>query len=147
MKDRSSRTASARDARSSPGAGARRRPPKYSRLIAANIGREVVRRAARIVRDAARAFAADSRDMPARGMRERKLPIEIAQLAGHAPAIHLPQQNGRGGLNHRDRSIAQNVGKSHARNVVPQAQGVREIGVGIQAPRGNAAGVPGIPGA
>ncbi len=82
--------------------------------------------------DAARAFAADSRDVPPRGMRQRELAVEIAHFAGHAEAVHLPEQNGRGGFDDAHRRIAQDVGKAHARNVVPQAQRVRQIRIGIQ---------------
>ncbi len=46
-------------------------------------------RATRIVHDAARAFAPDSRDMTSRGMRECEL--EIAQFGRQPPAIHLRQ--------------------------------------------------------
>ena len=97
--------------------------------------------------DAPRALAADARDVPPRGVRQRELAIEIAQLAGHAAAIHLPEQNRRGGLDHRHRRLAQNIGKPHIGHVLPQAQRVREIGVRDTAPLEIAAAGPGIPGA
>jgi len=56
-----------------------------------------------------RAFAADARDVPARGMRQRKLAIDVAQLNGHSKAVHLAKQNCSSGFNHRHGSVAQDV--------------------------------------
>jgi len=54
-------------------------------------------------------FAADTRDMTASGMRERELTVEVAQPRRQPPSIHLRQQNGRGSLDHRYGSVAQNI--------------------------------------
>src|SRR5579872_2879433 len=93
---------------------------------------QIVRHARGIVPDAPGALAANARDVPARGMRQRELPIQIAQFVRYAAAVHLPQQKCRGSLDHRHRRFLQNIGKPHVRDVPPQTQSVRKIGVRVQ---------------
>jgi hypothetical protein len=56
--------------------------------------------------DAACALAAHTRNMLARGMCQRELAIESPQIARYVAAIHLPEQNGRSGLDHRHWGVA-----------------------------------------
>ena len=91
-----------------------------------------MRRTLWMVRDAPRALAADARDVPPRRVRQCELAIDGPQFARHAAAIHLPEQNRGCRFNYRHGGLAQNIGEPHQGYVLPQAQRVREIGVGIQ---------------
>ena len=65
-------------------------------------------------------------------MRQRKLAIEIAKLTGHAEAVHLSEQNSRGGFDHRRGSTAQRIGEPHVGRLFAQADGVHQVCVGIK---------------
>ena len=94
--------------------------------------REIVSRAIGPMIDAARAFQSHSSYVPPRRVSQRILAIEIAQIRGDAPPVHLTEKDGRRSFNDRHRSVPQNIGKPNARDIVPQAHGVREIGVRIE---------------
>src|SRR5260370_20179440 len=70
--------------------------------------------------------------MAASGVRKRELAVEVAHLGRQPLAVHLRQQNGRSSLDHRDRSVTENIGKPHMRRLLTQAHRMREIRVGIQ---------------
>ena len=46
-----------------------------------------------------------ARDVPSRRVRQCEPAVDVAQVAGHAPAIHLPEQDRGGCFDHRNRRL------------------------------------------
>ena len=107
-------------------------PAKIAAIEAREHRREIVRPAFGDAGEGASAGAAKLIHAAARGRRQREAAVGFERLARSAPAEDAREKKNGGGFDDGRGRAAQRVGKAHVRDVVAQANGVRQAGVGIK---------------
>ena len=94
-------------------------------------GLEIVMRARRVMFGAATATLAQCQQPPAGGASVRKFAVNFEHFARRPSAIEPAEQNGGGGFEDSERSIAEDVGEADIGGIFAQTDGMREVRIGM----------------